>query len=191
MTQMAELPGDLFAALGIAAFARGGDGAFSAIAPIPAWFAHLVGDGTFPFLGYILEEAGGFWSAGTEGPKDFGPCAEVDEAGREFHYTVTAVSAAGKQYLLFQLDPAADRLREVLQKARELSLRVDGDGRARSAFTILHKEAAAAADEIRELTGRLRRGQPSPADQPILQEIAACCDRLRACVENMAQLAGR
>jgi hypothetical protein len=112
----------LLHAIDIAAFRRDPDGTFVPVAPMPAWFGQLVRDPTFPFLGHILGEAEAFWSLRDQGFREFGPCAEVDDAGREFHYRVVAVTASGVSYLLFRLDPDAQRLREVLQPLREKAL---------------------------------------------------------------------
>ena len=83
----------LLPALTMAAFERRADGAFASVAPPPPWFTRIASDPTFPFLGHILEEANHFWQRGTSGTSEWGPCAEVDETGKEFHYKVTAVTA--------------------------------------------------------------------------------------------------
>src|SRR5262245_49608647 len=119
----------ILSAMGIAAFERQTDGSFSPVNPPPAWFMRIVGAGTFPFLGHILKEANQFWEDRSPGRRDWGPCAEVDESGMEFHYTVAAITADAKQYLVFQLDPGSDRVREVLQQVREQSLAAAQDGR--------------------------------------------------------------
>jgi hypothetical protein len=178
----------LLPALEIAAFARSADGSFSTAAPIPAWFERLVKDTTFPFLGHILEEAEQFWSGGSQGFQEFGPCAEVDESGREFHYKVIAVSTAGLQYLLFQPDPATDRIRDVLQKARERSLGA-GDSRTTAALALLQKEAQLAATEIGALLEQIRRARPHQEESKALDDIAARCERLRNCVTSVTALA--
>ena len=56
------------------------------------------------------------------GAQDWGPCAEVDDHGKEFHYKVTAVQAEERQSLTFQIDRDSDRMREMLQKVREKAL---------------------------------------------------------------------
>jgi hypothetical protein len=112
----------LLPALGIAAFERHIDGSFRALAPIPRWFERLAGDGTFPFLGHILEEAARYWNKGEAKPREWGPSAETDEAGREFHYMVTALYVSGRSVLIFTLDTASDRMRQVLQKVRDQAL---------------------------------------------------------------------
>jgi hypothetical protein len=113
----------LLPALGIAAFERHIDGSFRALAPIPRWFERLAGDGTFPFLGHILEEATRHWNKGDAAkPREWGPSAETDDAGREFHYMVTALTVTGRSVLIFTLDTATDRMRQVLQKVRDQAL---------------------------------------------------------------------
>ena len=112
----------LLPSLGIAAFEQNADGSFQPLAPAPAWFAGLGKDGTFPFLGHILEEAGAFWASTTDGVREWGPCADVDADGQEFHYMVKAVTSGARAYLVFQLDEAAERVREVLQKVRSDAL---------------------------------------------------------------------
>lgn len=112
----------LLPALDIAAFERAPGGSFHPLAPQPPWFARLGRDGTFPFLGHILEEAVRFWAERTEGVREWGPCADVDEHGAEFHYRVKAVTLADRAYLVFQLDEAAKRMQEVLQTVRSDAL---------------------------------------------------------------------
>ena len=108
----------LLTALDIAAFERVQAGGFRPLAQPPAWFGRLSRDGTFPFLGHILEEAEAFWASRNEGARQWGPCAELAEDGREFHYLVKALTEDGRAYLVFQLDEGAERVREVLQKVR-------------------------------------------------------------------------
>jgi hypothetical protein len=117
-----DLLNALLPALGMAAFERRADGSFAALAPLPRWFERLAGDGTFPFLGHILEEATWYWNKGSEKLHDWGPCAETDDAGREFHYMVTALTLSGRSVLIFSLDTASDRMRAMLQKVREQAL---------------------------------------------------------------------
>jgi hypothetical protein len=112
----------LLPALQIAAFERMADGSFRALAPAPAWFERLGRDGTFPFLGHILEEAVQFWSTRTDGVRQWGPCVEVNERGAEFHYRVKALTHGHHAFLVFELDEAAERIREVLQKVRSDAL---------------------------------------------------------------------
>lgn len=117
----------LLTALDIAAFERAADGGFVPLAPAPAWFARLSHDGTFPFLGHILDEARTFWDSRAEGVRQWGPCVEVKEDGREFHYLIKAVNMQTRAYLVFQLDESAERIREVLQKVRGNALAVPDD----------------------------------------------------------------
>ena len=112
----------LLPAIDIAAFRRTPDGSFTAVAPPPKWFGRLVADVTFPFLGHVLEEAALFWKSAASGVREFGPGVEVNEAGEEFHYRVLAMTVGRSQFLLFQLDPGSDRIREVLQKVRGQAL---------------------------------------------------------------------
>jgi hypothetical protein len=112
----------LLPSLGIAAFARNADGSFQPLAPAPAWFAGLGKDGTFPFLGHILEEANIFWTSKSDGMRTWGPCADVNDQGQEFHYLVKAVTIGAHAYLVLQLDDAAERMRDVLQKVRSDAL---------------------------------------------------------------------
>lgn len=115
---MNSLPSGLLQALDLAVFEMSSDGAFVPLGHQPDWFVRLGRDGTFPFLGHTLEDAHRFWASKVEGRKEWGPCADVDEGGTEFHYLVKALNIEGRHFLAFQLDPAADRMREVLRKVR-------------------------------------------------------------------------
>ena len=115
-------PSTLLTALGIAAFERAPDNAFQPVAALPAWFSRLSSDGTFPFLGHILEEAYVFWRAGADGSREWGPCAAEDDNGVEFHSLVKALQIGTHAYLVFQVDEGAERLRQGLQKARSDAL---------------------------------------------------------------------
>jgi hypothetical protein len=112
----------LLTALDVAAFEPDAEGGFQPLAPLPSWFAGLSRDGTFPFLGHILEEARVFWNSGADGLREWGPCAEVDDSGREFHYLVKALRVNTRAYLVFQVDEGAERLRRVLQRVRSDAL---------------------------------------------------------------------
>jgi hypothetical protein len=46
----------------------------------------------------------------------------VDEAGRQFHFTVSALSLPDHRFLVFELDHDAEQTRAALQKAREVIL---------------------------------------------------------------------
>ena len=108
----------LLTALDIAAFERVQENSFRPLAQPPTWFGALSRDGTFPFLGHILEEAQAFWQSGDDGVREWGPCAERAEDGHEFHYLVKALTVHTRAYLVFQLDESAERMRDVLQKVR-------------------------------------------------------------------------
>ena len=108
----------LVTALDIAAFELAAGGAFRSLATPPPWFGRLSRDGTFPFLGHILDEARAFWDSRDQGLRQWGPCAETGDDGREFHYLVKAVTVGARSFLVFQLDDSAERMRDVLQKVR-------------------------------------------------------------------------
>ena len=108
----------LLPALDIAVFERLAEGGFTSLAPPPRWFPLLSRDGTFPFLGHILEEAQAFWDSREDGVRAWGPCTGVEDGGREFHYRVKAVTVQARAYLVFQLDEGAEHLREILQRVR-------------------------------------------------------------------------
>ena len=112
----------LLTALDIVAFERASDGSFRPLSQPPAWFGRLSRDGTFPFLGHILEEAQLFWNLRADGIREWGPCADVTEDGHEFHYVVKALRVQGRAYLVFQRDQSAERMRDVLQKVRSEAL---------------------------------------------------------------------
>jgi hypothetical protein len=160
----------LLPAIDIAVFSRGTDGSFSSIAPPPPWFRRLA-DVTFPFLGHILEEAAEFWRSGVPGSREYGPCAEVDEEGREFHYRVKAVTIGerGSQFLIFELDPGSDRLREALQKARDQALLLE---RNRATQVAAAADVRLVALEIQQLAKQL------PLDADLFDALGAKCKLL-------------
>jgi hypothetical protein len=174
----------VLSAMAIAAFERNPDGSFLPLAPLPAWFMRIVADGTFPFMGHILEEANQFWGRGSPGRQDWGPCTEVDESGTEFHYTVAAVTERDRAYLVFQLDPSSDRMREVLQRERERSLTAGHDFRSDS-------DAAAGVrqtvSEIRTLVESLQAVSSAKADMQLRRAVAAKCDQLVRGVDELVQ----
>ncbi len=110
-------------ALVIGVFEQVADGAFTSVAPLPDWMRAFSQNPTFPFLGSFLIEARAFWAEPRDTRLTWGPCAEVDEAGREFHYRVSALSLPDHKYLVFELDHHAEETRAILQKAREVVLR--------------------------------------------------------------------
>lgn len=110
------------AALEIGVFEQGSDGGFTAVIVPPAWMAAFSRNPTFPFLGSFLPQARQFWSEPRADRLTWGPCAEVDAEGREFHFVVSAVSLPDHKFLVFELDRHAEPMRALLQKAREQAL---------------------------------------------------------------------
>jgi hypothetical protein len=175
-------------AMAIAAFERNQDGSFSPLAPLPAWFMRIVADGTFPFMGHILEEANQFWRSGSPGRQDWGPCAEVDESGAEFHYTVAAVSERDREYLVFQLDPGSDRMREVLQRERERALAAGHDSRSDSRAAAGVRQTAG---EIRTLVESLQAVSSANTAIQVHRAVAAKCDELVRAVDELVRAGSR
>ena len=178
----------LMSGLGIAAFERRPDGSFASVAPLPPWFARLAGDGTFPFLGHILEEAHRFWSKGEPMLREWGPCAEVDEVGHEFHYKVTAVTMAPKHYLIFQLDPGSDRMRQMLQKVRDQALATEQRASADASFAAAMQGVRTSAERVRDLLRTFSPAAASPPDLDQRTKLAASCDDLLKRVEAFTRL---
>src|SRR5829696_2956040 len=166
-----DLPTVLLA-LEMAAFKRAADGSFVSIAPTPDWFTRITSDTTFPFLGHILEEAGAFWRRGLPGTRQWGPCAEVNERGEEYHYMVSALLADDGQYLVFQLDPGADRLREVLQKVRSEALSAERDS---ASFAAIVAEMRGINKGVKELLGQLVVSDLTPQQLELVNALAAKC----------------
>jgi hypothetical protein len=164
-------------AVGVAAFERKDDGSFVAVAPPPPWFAGLSSDGTFPFLGHVLEEAVAFWNARRTGAREWGPCAEVDANGREFHFMVTAVADDRTHYLLFRLDSGSDRMQALLQQVRNRALDAEAAARRRS------ETAGTIAGAIHELIARLFDSGPTPQQSQLLVALGPP-------VEALVRLAG-
>jgi len=183
-----EVLATLLNAMDIAAFERGADGSFSSVAPPPAWFGRLVGDGTFPFRGHILEEAEQLWKDPAPAQREWGPCAEVDASGREFHYTVTALTLRERHYLVFQLDTGSDRLREVLQRVREQALVADSEPGAGSAAAAARQEFRRTAEEMRELLKRLIGSDLAGRQAELAKALAARCDDLVHRVETLSRV---
>lgn len=148
----------LLPALDLAAFERRSDGSFASIADRPEWFGRLVADPTFPFLGHILEEANQFWRTGQAGRKEWGPVAEVDESGQEFHYRVNAVATPDAHFLIFALDRGSDEMRTVLQKVRADLLAAEQRAGAAAIERKAHlNELRRAADGFRSALSQLSR----------------------------------
>ena len=176
----------LLPALDLAVFERRGDGSFKSIADRPAWFDRLVADPTFPFLGHILEEAKVFWNSGETGRREWGPVAEVDESGSEFHYKVTAVGSDARQLLVFQLDLGADQVREVLQKVRTDMLvaeqRAGSDARMRKAHLSELRQSADAFGAV--LRGIQKKASSS---DPLLEALTTTGGNLLQAIDDIVQ----
>ncbi len=155
--------------LDTAAFVRAADGSFSPMAPAPAWFQQLTAEPTFPFLGHILEEATAFWQRGTAGTVEWGPCAEVDDDGREYHYLVTAIAAGTSHYLVFQQDKGAERLREVLQKIRSQALTAEQDG---IAYDAVVSEMLRTNTAVKALLKQLLLSGLNPTQLELMNQLA-------------------
>jgi hypothetical protein len=173
-----ELLTTLMPAMQIALFERQPDGSFAAVAPPPSWFAQLAAD-TFPFLGHILDEANRFWDSRVPGSRDWGPCAEVDERGREFHYRVTALTAGARHYLVFQIDQGSDRLRTVLQQVREHALAAEQHPDVDPAHSLLRQRVRLTGEAMQELVSRLIDANPTAAQREVLNALSAHCQDLR------------
>lgn len=145
----------LLSAVGIAAFERRPDRTFAPLAPPPDWFGHLSRDMTFPFLGSFLEEAGGFWDRGQTGRLSSGLCAEVDEHEQEFHFEVSAIVAATRQFLIFERAHDAGQLRAMLQKAREQALDAEAMTRRHDELQATAGVLADAAQDARGSAGAI------------------------------------
>ncbi len=78
-----------------------------------------------------MPQARQFWSEPRADRLTWGPCAEVDPEGREFHFTVSALSLPDRKFLVFELDRSAEPMRALLQKAREQALARQTPGEAR------------------------------------------------------------
>ena len=109
-------------AMDIGIFEQGPDGAFVSVAPPPEWMAVFSRNPTFPFLGSFLIAARDFWKEPRDGRLTWGPCAEIDASGQQFHYTVSALSVPDHKFLVFELDPNAVDAQAMLQKARDAIL---------------------------------------------------------------------
>jgi hypothetical protein len=174
----------LLPTLDLVPFERRPDGSFESLLPPPDWFKPHTTGGVFPFLGHILEEATAFWDLGASGVQEWGPCADVDAEGREFHYRVIGVQAEGRQFLVFKLDRESDRMREVLQKVRDNALADERHARGRLALTSLAHRTSA---DMHELLTRLRDSGLSPEQLAIVKEVDAASSEL---VERVVNVGG-
>ena len=172
---------ELLSAIDLAAFERSRDGSFRSIAPPPPWFARLSGDPTFPFLGHILEEAMQFWSARIAGKREWGPCAEVDEHGKQFHYRVVAVNSADTAYLLFALDGGSEEMRDVLQRVRQQMLDAEQ----------AHGEIRRAAGELRALAGAVTASTSDESRHTLASSLSEKCDDLLRRIDALVGTSAR
>ena len=115
------------AALEIGVFRQDDSAGFVSVGRVPSWMSAFARNPSFPFLGAFLGQARHFWSEPQEGRLTWGPCAEVNERGEEFHFLVSAISLPSHKLLVFELDHAAAPLRAVLQKVREQALNQAGN----------------------------------------------------------------
>ena len=179
-----DLLAGLLQAMDMVVFERRPDGAFVTITEPPRWFALMNADLRFPFLGHILAEAGDFWDRRVPGVQDWGPAAELDEHGKEFHYKVMAVQAEERQYLVFQLDRGSERMRETLQKVREKAL---AEGTRAKRTTAAASEARRTGTDLYDLLGRLRATGLSQAQNDIVAELTDVCDELLMSIDRVAR----
>jgi hypothetical protein len=177
----------LLPALELVPFERRPDGSFAALLPPPDWFRPRAATGVLPFMGYILEEATDFWDGGAPGIREWGPCADVDVDGREFHYRVIGVQAGGRQFLVLQLDRQSDRMREVLQKVRDHALADERDARTRAA---LAGQARRTGADVEALLARLRDSALTPAQLAIVKDVGAAAYELVERVVTAARADG-
>jgi len=171
----------LLPALGYAVFAREADGTFAPLAPPPEWFKRL-GNVTFPFLGHILEEAMDFWRGGMPGFQDWGPCAERDPNGEEFHYKDIAYTIANRQLLLFQLDTESDHMRDVLSVVRTQSLAAEQN---RGAIGMTAMDVRLVREEIQRILGKLLGSGINETQTDLLRKLSSRCDELSHGTEKL------
>jgi hypothetical protein len=178
-----DLPKALLPAMNVAVFTCAADGSFLPLAPPPPWFSRLA-DVTFPFLGHILEEARAFWRSGVPGSREYGPCAEEDTDGTEFHYRVKALTTADKsQFLVFELDRGSDRLRDALQTAREQALAREQHG-ARQRLAA--EEIRRTADEMLQLLNEIPIDSGGPP-RGLIDAMNAKCEALKGMADAIVE----
>jgi hypothetical protein len=186
---------DLLSALDMVAFLRRPDGSFEATGRAPAWFQSLSRDLTFPFLGTFLETATGFWSEGRDGVVWSGPCEQVDDTGRPFHFEVVALRTGADQYLVFERRHEMEEMQQVLQKARELTLEHDrvsarlDNLRATQAGALA--SLAGLAQELAEASAVLRATSLSAEQQPLVDRLQAGSATLTSGIDTMLRVLGR
>lgn len=172
---------ELLSAIDLAAFERRLDGSFAPIAPPPPWFKRLSGDPTFPFLGHILEEALQFWGERVAGKREWGPCAEVNEDGTQFHYRVVAVNSADTAYLLFRLDDGSDEMRQVLQRVRQQMLDAEQ----------AHGTIRQTAGELRALAGAVTASTSDDSRRALTSSLSEKCDDLLRRIDTLIGTSAR
>lgn len=178
-----ELLKTLLPAMNVAVFRRADDGSFSPVAPSPPWFSRLA-DVTFPFLGHILDEANAFWRSGALEWREYGPVAETDAGGGEFHYRVRALTAGdGSHFLIFELDRGSDRMRDTLQIAREEALvREQEQARQRRILGEIEQRIA----EMQHLLSHVSSKSPGSAARGLVDALNAKCQAVLDSVDSLS-----
>ena len=166
-------------ALEIAVFEQRPDGGFRSVAPVPSWFRTFGKSTTFPFLGSFLDEARAFWSEPRATPLKWGPCAEIDESGRQVQFIVSAVSAPTHKFLIFELDRHIDDIQHTLQKAREQAL----------IHEAAIKDVRTCATAIVGLTRQLHEAPADPDRDELLQRLSRASETLIQRIEGLEGLA--
>jgi signal transduction histidine kinase/CheY-like chemotaxis protein/HPt (histidine-containing phosphotransfer) domain-containing protein len=118
---------ELFAALGMVVLERidggGADGKTIVHSALPDWALPFFADSGLTFLESFLPDAEEFWSRNEPGRIRSGLCTEVDSAGRERHFEISAVRAGERKLLLVEsLDGEFEERQQLLQRAREINL---------------------------------------------------------------------
>ena len=109
---------------------------------------------------------------------------ELNEVGREFHYRVLAVTAEAGQFLVFQLDSGADRMREVLQKVRQQALVNPGSG-AQTRLSRVQHVVRRASDRMHELLRPLLASGVRDPQFELWRKLSAVCDDLTITVDAL------
>lgn len=177
-----ELLETLLPAMNVAVFRRADDGSFSPVAPSPPWFSRLA-DVTFPFLGHILDEANAFWRSGALEWREYGPVAETDADGGEFHYRVRALTAGdGSHFLIFELDRGSDRMRDTLQTARDQALaREQEQARQRRLLGEIEHRIA----DMQHLLSHVTSKAPGNLERGLIEALNAKCQAVLDSVDSL------
>jgi hypothetical protein len=178
----------LLLAVGMAAFERTPDGGFTSLGPLPPWLRRVTGDGTFPFLGHVLDDVHAFLGSGIQGVRDFGPCADVDETGEPFHYMVTAATLGDQRFLVLRRDSGSDRIQQMLQSAREQALLLRENARAADLLATLRGEVRWQRDAVQEFSARLLKSDLTDEQRHLVMGLIREMERL---VERVAGTADR